>query len=165
MLSGTKIILIAAAVIILTMATYKAVLKTFLPEVEGFSPTPYWDNKQWSWGYGTKVPGSSTDPTVNPGGTITKEAAFIAAMNHVRNDYLYLKSLISVPLSANRWAALLSFSYNLGQYNADNLVMNINSQNTQALQSQWMSYVYAGGVVLPALIDRRAKEWSLWMKG
>lgn len=160
-----KIILIAAAVVILTMATYKTILKTFLPKVEGFSPAPYWDFKQWSWGYGTKVPGSGTDPAVNPGGTITREQAMIDALQHIQADYLYLKALIQVPLSANRWAALLSFSYNLGRYNADNLVNNINNQNTMALQTQWMSYIYAGGAVLPALIDRRAKEWSLWMKG
>lgn len=23
---------------------------------EGYSPTPYWDNKQWTWGFGTAVP-------------------------------------------------------------------------------------------------------------
>ena len=160
-----KVIIIAAAVIVLTMATYKTILKTFLPSVEGFSATPYWDYKQWSWGYGTKVPNSVNDPTNNPGGTITESEAFAEAWRHLQTDYLYLKNLIYVPLSANRWAALLSFSYNLGPANADNLVININSHNDAALQSQWMAYVYAGGVVLPALIDRRAKEWALWMKG
>jgi lysozyme len=159
------IVLIAAFIIMAAMATYKTILKSFLPQVEGFSATPYWDYKQWSWGYGTKVPGSANDPAQNPGGTITREQAIVAAIDHVRNDYLYLKPLISVSLSPNRWAALLSFSYNLGPANADNLVPNINKQDTVALQNQWMSYVHAGGVVLPSLIDRRAKEWSLWMKG
>jgi len=27
-----------------------------LGEIEGFIQNPYWDYKQWSWGYGTKVP-------------------------------------------------------------------------------------------------------------
>jgi len=167
-MSATNIILIfAAAAALLTMATvtYKSILKIFLPEVEGFRSAPYWDYQQWSWGYGTKVPGSTNNPAINPGGTITREQAIIAAINHAQQDYFYLKPMIQVPLSAGRWAALLSFSYNLGPANADNLISNINDQDNAALQVQWMSYVNAGGVVLPALIDRRAKEWALWMKG
>lgn len=164
-MSVTKILLILAIVALLTMATYKTILKKFLPEVEGFRANPYWDYKQWSWGYGTKVPGSTNDPTKNPGGTITQEQAFIDAMQHIQQDYLYLKQMVNVSLSPGRWAALLSFSYNLGPGNADNLIPNINNNNTAALQNQWMSYVNAGGTVLPALIDRRAKEWALWMKG
>lgn len=164
---ATKLLIGAGVLglLIAMAATWKTILKTFLPPLEGFSAAPYWDYKQWSWGYGTKVPGSGTDPNVKPAGTVTRAQAWIYAMEHLQNDFNYLSKLITVPLSANRWAALLSFSYNLGPGNADNLISNINKQDNSALQSQWMSYVYAGGVVMPALIDRRAKEWSLWMKG
>ena len=43
-------------------------LAYFIPLVEGFRSTPYWDVKRYSWGYGTAAPG--------PTGTITREKAF-----------------------------------------------------------------------------------------
>jgi len=167
MKNKTAIWLIVAAVVIMASvaATYKTVLSKFLPTWEGFSATPYWDHQQWSWGYGTKVPGSGLDPRANPGGTITRAQAMIDAVAHIEKDYGDLKRLITVPLSANQWAALLSFSYNLGVGNADNLVANINTNNMVALQAQWKSYIYASGVILQQLVDRRAAEWALWMKG
>jgi len=54
----------------------ETVLKSFLPQVEGFLPRPVWDVKQWSWGFDTRVHGSVNDPNKNPGGTITKDQAY-----------------------------------------------------------------------------------------
>lgn len=137
-------------------------LKTFLPSVEGFSSTPYWDHKQWSWGYGTRVPGSTADPNKKPPGTITRAQAFNDMIAHVQKDYYYLLPLVKRPLNANQWAAFLSFSYNLGTGNADNLITNINSGDDAALFAQWMKYVYASGERNAALIVRREKEIALW---
>jgi GH24 family phage-related lysozyme (muramidase) len=138
------------------------ILKSFLPKVEGFSSTPYWDIKQWSWGYGTRVPGSIDNKNVRPSGTITKDKAMNDAINHVMSDYEYLRPLIKVDLDANQWAAFLSFSYNLGRYNADNLIANINAQDWYELQDQWNEYIYAGGQISSYLVQRREKEWSLF---
>lgn len=161
-----KILIVSAVFLFLLMAvTYRTVLKKFLPPWEGFSATPYWDFKQWSWGYGTRVPNSVNDPAVKPPGTITREQAFAAMMLHVDKDYNDLKKLIAVPLSPNQWAALLSFSYNLGVGNADNLVYNINTKNMAALGVQWNKYINAGGVPNDQLIRRRAAEWELFSKG
>jgi lysozyme len=124
----------------------------YIINFEGFRAHPYGDYKQYSWGYGTKAPG--------PDGTITKAQAYIDLMQHVQSDYDYLRPLIYVPLNENQWKALLSFSYNLGPGNADNLVDNINAGNNDALGVQWNKYVKAGGVVDPDLVDRRAKEWA-----
>lgn len=121
---------------------------------EGFRANPYWDFKQYSWGYGTKAPGAT--------GTITKSEALAELMQHVQSDYDYLQQLIHVPLNSNQWAALLSFSYNLGPGNADNLIDNINNQDNEALGVQWNKYINAGGEPDPGLIDRRAKEWRIW---
>lgn len=165
-----KILLVMAALFLLTRkgkatgttTAITNVLSDFIPEVEGFSATPYWDVKQWTWGYGTKVPGSGTNSSINPGGTVTREQAFIYMMDHIQKDYNYLFPLITRSLNANQWAAYLSFSYNLGPGNADNLAANINSNNDAALFIQWAKYIYAGGVVVPALVERRAKEIELW---
>lgn len=163
-----KIFLSLGAIILLssfTKMTYKNILNTFIPSLEGFSPVPKWDYKQWTWGYGTRVPGSIDDPKIKPTGTITREQAFEDTMKHIEADKRYLEKLIKVPLKPNQWAALLSFSYNLGRHNADNLVKNINARDNEALKRQWMKYVNAGGEKQEGLVIRRGKEWQLWSQG
>ena len=100
-------------------------------------------------------------------GTITRAQAAADAAKHLTHDYGVLRPLISRPLRPNQWAALLSFSYNEGTGNADNLVKNINSGNDEALEIQWNKYVYyhapdGSMKVSDTLVDRRAKEWRLW---
>lgn len=139
-------------------------LKSFLPEIEGFSAKPIWDVKQWSWGFGTRVPGSVNNPAKNPGGTITKEQAYKEMRGYYVDAFNYLYPKLKRELSANQWAAWLSFAYNLGPGNADNLLPEINSGNDTALFVRWRKYVYAGGVKNQGLINRREKEIALWQK-
>lgn len=130
-------------------------LATFIPSVEGFRSTPYWDVTRYSWGYGTAAPGST--------GTITREQAFADMLTHLLADYVKLSARITRVLTVNQWAALLSFSYNLGDGNAYNLVPLINAGDDTALETKWAKYVYAGGVVNPDLVVRRGREWRLWV--
>lgn len=121
---------------------------------EGFRSTPYWDVSRWSWGYGTAAPG--------PDGTISEADAF-AAMQQVNDtNYNTLFGNINRTLNANQWGALLSFAYNEGAGNAENLVDDINSGNDAVLEPHWKKYVYAGGVVNADLISRRTQEWQVW---
>lgn len=125
-----------------------------IPSFEGFRASPYWDVNRYSWGYGTAAPG--------PTGTITKVQALADLRKHVQADYEYLAPRITRTLKASQWGALLSFSYNLGTGNADNLIGNINSMDDAALELQWKKYVYAGGVANDTLAARRAREWEVW---
>lgn len=129
-------------------------LASFIPSVEGFRSTPYWDVKRYSWGYGTAAPGST--------GTITREQAFADMLSHLLADYEKLKVRVTRTLNVDQWAAYLSFSYNEGIGRAYNLLANINSGNDAALAAQWRKYIYAGGVVNEDLVDRREKELALW---
>ena len=135
-----------------------SILATFLPKVEGFIAYPKWDYKQWSWGYGTAA---GFDKNNKPAGTITKEKALIDALAHSKNDYNILSTKITRPLTESNWATLLSFSYNEGTGNAENLVSDINS-NSSNLEHHFKEYVYAGGKINTDLVDRRNKEWNLW---
>lgn len=135
-------------------AAYYNITDWLIPQLEGFLPSPVWDYQQWTWGYGTRAPG--------PGGTITREKALADMRAYIDADYRYLSPLITRTLDANQWAALLSFSYNEGRGNADNLVSNINSGDTAALETQWKKYIYAGGAVNDGLVDRRETEWNIW---
>ena len=130
-------------------------LASFIPSVEGFSSTPYWDVNRYSWGYGTAAPGST--------GTITRDKAFSDMLSHLMADYSTLSKEVTRSLNINQWTALLSFSYNLGVGNADNLLPNINAGNDAALQYQWNQYIHAGGQVNSNLVTRRQKEWALWV--
>jgi lysozyme len=129
-------------------------LASFIPSVEGFRSTPYWDVTRYSWGYGTIAPGST--------GTITREQAFADMLTHLLADYAKLSGRISRILTVSQWVALLSFSYNVGIGNAYNLVPLINSGDDTALAAKWAKYIYAGGVVNNDLVERRQKEINLW---
>lgn len=129
-------------------------LASFIPSVEGFRSTPYWDVTRWSWGYGTAAPGQT--------GSITREQAFHDMVVYLLADYSTLSKRITRRLNASQWAAFLSFSYNLGIGNALDMVPVINSGDDNALGIKWNRYVYAGGSVSTDLVKRRKREWDLW---
>ena len=130
-------------------------LASFIPSVEGFRSTPYWDVSRYSWGYGTAAPGAT--------GTITREQAFGDMLSHLLNDYQTLSNKITRKLTIKQWTALLSFSYNLGIGNALQLVPVINTGTDNQLAEKWRKYVYAGGVINQDLVLRREKEITLWL--
>ncbi len=150
-LSGAAIL---AAFIFVVTRNWKGITAWLIPKFEGFSSSPYWDVSHYTWGYGTRAPGST--------GTITRDQAMREMNEYLKNDYDYLSTLITVPLNANKWAALLSFSYNLGRGNAANLVPYINSNDADGLRDHWLKYVYAGGLVSSNLQARRKKELEVW---
>jgi len=153
----------AAIILLLSVSSsWESILKVFLADWEGFQATPYWDVNRWSWGYGTKVPGSSNSKYIVPPGTITREKAMNDLVQYAKSDEGYLKPLITRKLAAKQWAALLSFSYNLGNDDADNLVNNINTWNLSALEDQWMKYIYVDHEINQHQIDRREAEWQLF---
>lgn len=151
---GAALLLLVVAPAVDLKDRIVSVLAKFIPSVEGFKSTPYWDENRYSWGYGTRAPGAS--------GTITREQAFNEMVAYLLSDYRYLSPKISRSLTVNQWAALLSFSYNLGNDDAVDLVPLINAGNTAALGYEWGRYVHSGGVRNPVLVARRQKEWALW---
>lgn len=163
-----KIFIGVAVLIALIMIAKKSklgILEYLVPllkDLEKFSSNPYWDIKQWSWGYGTKVPNSVADKNVRPNKTINQATAIIDLTNHVWKDYNYLNKLIKVPLLNNQWAALLSFSYNLGSGNADNLVDLINAKDWDGFSKKFLLYNRAGGKFSKHHAERRKKELDLF---
>ena len=163
----TVTIFAALAILLFSSKTLRIMadyLYNIFLKFEGFSPVPYWDNKQWSWGYGTRVPNSVNDPNINPGGTIDRASALAQSYSHVEADKQHLEPMVTANLRPNQWAALLSFAYNLGAGNAEHLVPLINQypSGSTELESKWNQYVYANHVVNPQLRERRAYEYSLF---
>lgn len=145
-----------------------ALIKSF----EGFTPVPYYDNSQYSWGYGTKAPG--------PTGTITKDQAHNELVNHVTsvtsdiNKYVLNKG---VPLSQNQFDALTSLVYNVGSgaiFTADynngytkgsTLYNRLLKRDYEGAGSSIKDFNKINGVVSSGLTKRRANELALWSTG
>lgn len=130
----------------------------FIKKYEGFSSKPYWDYRQYTWGYGTKTPDGKE------GSIITKAEA----ESEVRKDFearkKELSKVLKKQLNPNQWAALLSFSYNLGISLGKKMAEYINTLPIESLRSKWYQYVYAGGKINKGLIDRRRAEFQLFIK-
>ena len=76
--------------------------------MEGFSDICKWDNKQYSWGFGTACN--------TPWAKITREQARIYFNDHVKGNYERVTSLNS-NLSESEIVWLVSFYYNTGNNN------------------------------------------------
>lgn len=144
---------------------------TLIKEFEGFSAAPYWDHKQWSWGYGTKAPGSS--------GTISKSQAteelkrFLKTFEESIHAHITNKG---IRLSQNQFDAILSLIYNTGPgaiftkvYNngftqGSTLYNKILQGDFEGAALRFGDFVKASGKVLESLVKRRAKEAALFLK-
>lgn len=86
-----------------------------IKDVEGFSPTPYWDVTQWTIGYGTAC---GFNWNSKPSMTVTREEAEKMLLMDVNAKYGkivndYCNSIGSQP-NQQQFDALLDFTYNLG---------------------------------------------------
>jgi murein DD-endopeptidase MepM/ murein hydrolase activator NlpD len=93
----------------------------FLKEREGFEPLSYWDNGQWSIGYGSGVKLSDY-----PNGITEAEAD--ALLRRILPRYEgYLNSFLDrygIKPTQNQYDALVSFTYNLGNVWSDAYLRN-----------------------------------------
>lgn len=156
---------IVIGIILLVFLTRKkltSLLKNILDKWETYVSHPYWDYKQWSWGFGSEVPDSIPNPTIKPKQTfISRNDAYNKAFSIMSYNRSILSNALKRSLNENQWAALLSFAYNAGIGAALKLVPEINS-GAATLESHWKSYRLAGGKVNDNLVSRRSYEWNLY---
>jgi lysozyme len=76
-------------------------------------------------------------------------------------------SLVKVPLTVERRAALVSFVYNVGsgQLAGSTLLRKLNGGDAAGACAELGRWVYAGGVKLNGLVARRAEERQLCESG
>ena len=95
--------------------------------------------------------------------------SFDAAMQLLKRDVMVAERavcrLIYVPLTDNQLAALVSFTFNLGAgvLQRSTLRRKVNRQQHDAVPSELLRWVYAGGRKLSGLVKRRAAEATLYM--
>jgi GH24 family phage-related lysozyme (muramidase) len=107
---------------------------------EGFLSTPKWDNKQWTWGYGTKAPygGKPNEAPPLPYLTITRKDAQKELMNYLDKEIVSKLNNYSerhnYNWNNNQKEALTSFLYNLGYSTINQLTDNGTRSNEEIIK-------------------------------
>ena len=123
-------------------------LISFLQDAEGFSEKAYWDNKQWSIGYGTRS---------SAGEVITKEEAAQRLNEEIASHAERIdmaQEEAGIVLSEGQRNALISFDYNTGEGVS---VIKRFGGNPAAMKQKMMEYAQSKG-----LANRRLKEIALF---
>jgi GH24 family phage-related lysozyme (muramidase)/uncharacterized Zn-binding protein involved in type VI secretion len=134
-------------------------LLSFIKSKERFTPTAYWDVKQYTNGYGTKA-NSSTETITREvaedrlGTDATKRRRFVVAYAK-NNGYTWNNNQIN---------ALTSFVFNLGTGKLSQLTDNA-SRTNDVIAEKIKLYVYADGVVENGLVTRRNEESAWFTRG
>lgn len=106
-------------------------------------------------------------PTVTDGMTITKEQADDILRSDLSKCEQAVERLVTVPLSDNQFAVLVSFTFNCGETNfsGSTLLRKLNRGDYASVPSELMKWVKANGKRVQGLANRRAAEAGLWVKG
>ena len=119
---------------------------------EGLRLTSYQDSVGvWTIGYGHTL-------GVKPGQTITQQQAqaFLQQDLSIAEGAVNQKNL---PVNGNQFAALVSFTFNLGGGNLNKLMKN----GLAAVPDRILLFDHAGGKALPGLTRRRQAERALYL--
>ena len=112
----------------------------------------------WTVGYGC------TGPDVKEGMTITHDEAMARLRRDVEKFEQAVSKLVTVPLTAGQFDALVSFAYNLGAgaLQRSTLLKLVNASRFDAAAGEFAKWNKAGGKVLDGLVRRRAAEAHLF---
>lgn len=96
--------------------------------------------------------------------SITHETALRYLEEDLQKAAASVDRLITVPLNENQRAALIDFAFNCGAGNlqASSLRMLLNRGYYEEVPAQLMRWVYAKGIRLPGLVQRRRHEGGLF---
>jgi len=113
----------------------------------------------WTIGYGHTR-------TAHSGMTLTQQQAEDLLRDDLREAERAVSRLVIAPLNDNEFAALVSFTFNLGQGNlsASTLLRKLNSGQRGEVPKEFLRWNRAGGKVLNGLTARRFAEMSLFMR-
>jgi lysozyme len=129
--------------------------KQRLKKIEGFSATPYWDEKGWSVGYGHF--------TGNQKYSVTQEKAEQLLIEDIQKAGKAIAANVVVPITQNQFDSLVHFAFNLGpgylnpQKNTFIRLINANSSSNE-IREWWLKYNKASQKFNQGLYDRRVWE-------
>ncbi len=117
----------------------------------------------WTIGYGhTSAAGI---PKVREGMRISEKEAEDILRADLAKFEERVERLVTVPLTDNQFAVLVSFDFNTGALHKSTLLKKLNALDYNAVPGELMKWVNAGGKKVQGLVNRRAAEAGLWAKG
>ena len=124
---------------------------------EGFSSTPYYCAAGVrTIGYG------DTDPVIVGRGHISKKEAEQFLTTRIKAIKNKVQTKLSAPVTDTQLVALISFYYNLGPGNFDNIARRINDGLVKEAGDAILLYDKCNGKPLKGLRDRRREEQHLF---
>ncbi|CAI1074062.1 Phage-related lysozyme (muraminidase) [Serratia quinivorans] len=144
----------------------------FIKKEEGLRLAAYLDSVGiWTIGYGHTG-------GVIPGSSISREQAEYLLREDIRGFEKIINNEVKVPLNQNQFDALVSFIFNVGpgrkgvksglitlkDGRPSTLLRCLNNGQYRDAANAFNSWVYAGGVVLKGLVNRRERERSLFLR-
>ncbi|WP_144754490.1 MULTISPECIES: lysozyme [Bartonella] len=133
---------------------------------EGLRLEAYKDSVEvWTIGYGhTSTAGK---PFVHKGMIITEKEAEEVLLQDLRQFENAIEKNVTVSLTDEQFAALVSFCYNVGivAFCKSTLLKKLNNSEYEAVPSELQKWTKSGGKRLHGLVHRRAAEAGLWAKG
>jgi lysozyme len=134
-------------------------------EFEGFHTNAYLDTGGvWTIGFGTiKYPDGAN---VKKGDTCAKDQAELWLKNDCQWVDACLDKYVKVNINQNQFDALASFVYNIGEtaFVKSTMLTLINQNSLTSAASQFDRWVFDNGKRIQGLVNRRAKEKSLFLK-
>jgi lysozyme len=124
---------------------------------EGFSSKAYPDANGFSIGYGHFI--TASDP-YDSSSVIDEATAYQLLSADAQTAKACVESSVTVPLTANQEAALISLCYNIGcgAFQGSSLLGLLNSGDMAGAAAQFAVWNKSQGSVLQALVTRRAAE-------
>lgn len=117
----------------------------------------------WTIGYGhTSAAG---EPVVKPNMVITEAEAEQILMADLGKFEERVSRFVTVPVTDNQFAVLVSFDFNTGRLGKSTLLKKLNAGDHDAVPLELMKWVNAGGSRVKGLVNRRSAEVGLWAKG
>lgn len=142
--------------------TAAAIAAKFIADQEDFSPKPYRDANGYSIGFGHFIqPGEQYLMTA----TWTKADALAQLAKDMATATAAVNAAVTVPLTNNQRAALISLAYNIGggAFKGSTLVKRLNAGDYSAAADQFAAWNRSAGRVNDGLVARRAAEKDLFL--
>jgi len=133
---------------------------------EGLRLQAYQDSKGvWTIGYGHTA--AAGTPYVHKGLKITAQEAERILARDLGQYERAVEEAVQVPLTDNQFAALVSFTYNVGSaaFKRSTLLKKLNKGDYESVPDEMKKWTRAGKQHLKGLKARRVAEGGLWVTG
>ena len=118
----------------------------------------------WTIGFGTTSYPNGVK--VKRGDTCTTEQAKAYMTHDLKKFESAVNSVVTMSINQNQFDALVSLAYNIGTnaFKNSTLVKKLNAGDIRGAAAQFNVWNKGGGKVMQGLVNRRAKEKSLFLK-